>query len=390
MEHATVLPACDNMISPSLESTSCSSAGDFEPVSPSVLSRGAAPLLPLVSAFSGKQPRGSCLDRLVPDLPPADFIKHALSVTVHPMAQPCPLPSRLVNTIVSAAKLAEDLVAHRWELFETVLEKHYELSAARKAWRASLSGDLLTLFGSWDFPLFQRLLDEAGYEDRHLLHDISRLPLIGLAPFSGVLSPKSVHATVSLSEFWSNVPQRNVEVLNRVGPTGDTELDRRASDKTHEEFALGLMDGPYNSLEECPGQYKVLVRRKPRWQSGDVRNIDDCSENGINETFESNETYKPAGIDHHVSAIKLWEVSLPGVKLHGFVADLWKHFRQIGIGLNLVVVFWCHNSGTRRFGRLRGLPFWSCRLCPRLCAPSNGNLCTFATSFARACPALSR
>ena len=110
------------MITPFLESTSCSSAGDFEPVSPSVLPRGAAPLLPLVSAFSGKQPRGSCFDRLVPDLPPADFIKHALSVTVHPMAQPCPLPSRLVNTIVSAAKLAEDLVAHRWKLFETVLK----------------------------------------------------------------------------------------------------------------------------------------------------------------------------------------------------------------------------------------------------------------------------
>ena len=99
------------------------------------------------------------------------------------------------------------------------------------------------------------------------------------------------------------------------------------------------------------------MRRKPRWQSGDVRNIDDCSENGINETFESNETYKPAGVDHHVSAIKQWEASLPGVKLHGFVADLWKHFRQIGIGLNLVVVFGCHNSGTRRFGRLRGCPF---------------------------------
>ena len=71
------------------------------------------------------------------------------------------------------------------------------------------------------------------------------------------------------------------------------------------------------------------MRRKPRW------------------TFESKETYKPPGIDHHVSAIKQWEASLPGVKLHGFVADLWIHFRQIGIGLNLIVVFWCHNSGSR-------------------------------------------
>ena len=44
------------------------------------------------------------------------------------------------------------------------------------------SGDSLALFGSWDFPLFQRLMDEAGYEDKHLLQDISCLPLIGPAP----------------------------------------------------------------------------------------------------------------------------------------------------------------------------------------------------------------
>ena len=182
LEGAPVLPACDNMITPSLESTSCSSAGISEPVPPSVLSRGNAPLLPFVSAFSGKQPRGSSFHRLVPDLPPDDFIKHALSVTVHPMARPCPIPTRLVDTIVSAAKLADNLVAHRWTLFQIVLEKQHELSAARKTWRASLSGDSLALFGSWDFPLFQRLLDEAGYEDKHLLYDISCLPLTGVAP----------------------------------------------------------------------------------------------------------------------------------------------------------------------------------------------------------------
>ena len=151
------------MIPPSLESTSCSSAGIFELV----------PLLPFVSAFSGKQARGSSFDRLVPGLPPADFIKHVLSVAVHRMGRPCPLPTRLVDTIVTAAKLADNLVAHRWSLFQIVLRKHHELSAARKTWRASLSGDSLALFGSWDFPLFQRLMDEAGYEDKHLLHDIS-------------------------------------------------------------------------------------------------------------------------------------------------------------------------------------------------------------------------
>ena len=204
----------------------------FRTCASNCLSRGTAPLLPLVSGFSGKQPRGSSFDRLVPDLPPVDFIKHVLSVAVHPMARPCPLPSRLVNTIMTAAKLAENLVAHRWKLFETVLEKHHELSAARNTWRASLSGDSLAYLGVGTFPLpFSALDGRSWLRGKHLLHDISSLPLIGLAPVSGVLSPKSVHATVSLSEFWSKVPQRNVEVFNRVGPTGDTKLRAGSSRK---------------------------------------------------------------------------------------------------------------------------------------------------------------
>ena len=240
LEGTKVFPTCDNMITPSLESSSCTSADIFESVSPSVLSKGNAPRLSFVSAFSGKQPRGSSFHRLVPDLSPADFIKHALSVIVHPMARSCPLPTRLVDTIVTTTKLTDNLVSHRWKLFETILEKQRELSAARKAWRASLSDDSLTLFGIGIFHLFQRLMDEAGHENKHLLHDVSRLPLIGLAPFSDVLFSKSVHATVSLSEFWSKVPQRNVEVFNRVGPTGDSELDRRASENTR-----GILSWPH-------------------------------------------------------------------------------------------------------------------------------------------------
>ena len=100
------------MITPSLESTSCLNAGVVEPVLPSVLNRGNAPLLPFVSAFSGKQPRGGIFDRLVPDLPPLDFIKHALSVTVHPMARPCPLPNRLVGHHCFGSKSLLVILSH--------------------------------------------------------------------------------------------------------------------------------------------------------------------------------------------------------------------------------------------------------------------------------------
>ena len=37
------------------------------------------------------------------------------------MARTCPLPTRLVDTIVTAAKLADNLVAQRWSLFQIVL-----------------------------------------------------------------------------------------------------------------------------------------------------------------------------------------------------------------------------------------------------------------------------
>ena len=278
-----------------------------------------------------------------------------------------------MNTIVSAAKLAEDLVAHRWKLFETVPKKHHELPPRAKPGGQAPRAIRPRHPAAGTF-LFSALVGRSWLRGQTLLARHLQPPSHrSFAFFLAYCHPNLCTQPFLCPSFG-----------HRVGPTGDTELDRRASDKNHEEFALGLMDGPYNSLEECPGQHKVFVRRKLRWQSGDVRNIDKCSENGINETFESNETYKPAGVDHHVSAVKLWEASLPGVKLHGFVAE------QIGIGLNLVVVFWCRNSGTRRFGKAPRLPFWSRRLCPRLCAPSNSNLCTFATSFARTCPALSR
>ena len=192
----------------------------------------------------------ACFDRLVPDLPPADFIKHALSITVHPMAQPCPLPSRLVNTIVSAAKLAEDLVAHRWKLFEIVLKNNMNfLLRAKLGGQVSLAICLRYLaVGTFLFFFFSACWTKLATRTNTCCttSPASLSPVLRL--FLALLSPKSVHSTVSLSEFWSNVPQRNVELLNRVGPTRDTELDRRASDKNTRR----ICSWPYGRTIQLP------------------------------------------------------------------------------------------------------------------------------------------
>ena len=125
------------------------------------------------------------------------------------------------------------------------------------------------------------------------------------------------------------------------------------------------MDGPYNSLEECPGQHKVLVRRKSRWQSGDVRNIDDCSESGINETFESNGSTKHLSPTRHTNLLvstttfllssfgKLPSLCLTTRVCCRFVEKLqanW-HWFQPSCGFSGAIIL------ERRFGRLRGCPF---------------------------------
>ena len=127
------------------------------------------------------------------------------------------------------------------------------------------------------------------------------------------------------------------------------------------------MEGPSVALEACPDTDNVLARRKPRWQDNDVRNIDDCSENNINATFGSYQTHRPAGVDHRVSVARLQEELSPGTCQKGFVADLWKHFRQVLVGLNLVVAFWCTRAQRVRFGRLRGSPFGAAA-CVQTCA----------------------
>ena len=221
------------------------------PVLPSVLNRGNAPLLP------GKQPRGSIFDRLVSDLPPVDFIEHALSVTVHPMARPCPLPNRLVDTIVSAAKLAGNLVAHRWSLFQIMLEKQRELSAARKTGeQVSLVFRLLYLAAGF-FPFFKACWTKLVMRTNICcttfpaflslvlrLFPVFCLPNLCTQPF---LCP-----SIGL-RFLNVMLKCSIALVLLVTPRWIVAQVT----KTHEELALGLMDGPYNSLEECPGQHKV-------------------------------------------------------------------------------------------------------------------------------------
>ena len=105
-----------------------------------------------VSVFSGNQPRGRKLGRLVPDLPPDEFLDVALHHVVHPLASPCPLPQRLLLCVQRCVALGEDLVSERWRRFAAIRQRAAALEPQREVWRRSLSPDQLRMYGHWHLP----------------------------------------------------------------------------------------------------------------------------------------------------------------------------------------------------------------------------------------------
>ena len=206
LEGTTVFPACDNMITPSLVA---------------VLTGWSLTCHLMISSST------HC--RLL-------FI---------PWLGPVPLPTRLVNTIVYCSKACGKSGCTPLETFRGRSQENIMNSLLRaKAWRASLSGDSLASFGSWDFPRFQRLMDEAGYEDKtSVCTTFPAFISVVLRLSSGVFFTQiCARKPFSLSEFWSTKMLKcSIALVPLVTPSWIVAQVT----KTHKEFALGLMDGSY-------------------------------------------------------------------------------------------------------------------------------------------------
>ena len=57
---------------------------------------------------------------------------------------------------------------------------------------------------------------------------------------------------VPIDHLWHDVDADNAKVLQKISSSGDEALDVAAWQKTHEEIQLGVVQGPFTSLEELP------------------------------------------------------------------------------------------------------------------------------------------
>ena len=306
---------------------------------------------------------------------------------MHPMARPCALIARLVSTIVTATKLAENLVAHRWTLFQTVLRKHHELSAVRKSWRTSLSGDSLALFGSWDFPLFQRLMDEAGCDicctaSQVFLLLVLRLSLVYCHPnlctqpflcpsfgqrFLNEMLKCWIAFGPPVTPSWI-VAQVTKHTKNSLLAHGRTIRLPRSVSWTAQSFSA--QETPL--AERRCSQYWRLLRERDQRGIWVQRDIQACRYWSPRFCYQSMGSFPPWC---QVTRFCCGPVET-------LQAD-W-HQSELNRGL-LVSQLWFSE-----IWKAPRLPFLGCHLCPRLCSPSYGSLRTLATSFARSCAALSR
>ena len=259
------------MITPSLESTSCLNAGIVEPVLPSVLNRGNA-------LFCPSCPLSRENSHVVAFL--TDWCQICLlliSSNTHCQLQCIPWLGLVLFQIGwwtplfrqrSLLEILSHIVGHSSKLCWK--NNVNSLLRAKLGEQVSLVIPL-ALFGSWDFHLFQRLLDEAGYEDKHLLHDISCLLSLVLRLFPAYCLPNLCTQPCLCPSFGLRCLNAMLKCSIALVLLVTSSWIVAQVTKHTKSLPLASWTGPYNSLEECPGEYKVLVRRKPRWQSGDVR-----------------------------------------------------------------------------------------------------------------------
>ena len=92
------------------------------------------------------------------------------------------------------------------------------------------------------------------------------ISMLGWAPSAEGLMERVRIPESSIDEFLTERESRNAKILKAVKSIGDGELDEEAYKKTLEERDLGVLRGPYSSMEELPLEDIALVPRHGIWE----------------------------------------------------------------------------------------------------------------------------
>ena len=161
------------------------------------------------------------------------------------------------------------------------------------------------------------------------------LPMLGWTPAATGLLPRISGPQMTIQEWEDHRDERNAKILRSLGPSGDDELDKKTYEISCEERALGVMEGPFQSLADLPFSEVGIVPRKGIWEMhGDAmtakaRGIDNMLMGEQNATVGTLSAHRPTDPDGLVAQCRAVESRYPNHTLSGWPSDFKKAYKQI-------------------------------------------------------------
>ena len=299
---------------------------------------------------------------------PLDFVEQAVRAG-HPRSFAVHLPAEVVRVLEENVSdedfaLAKKRVAYlcRWT------KRAQELGAEEQNLKKAMPGHQCCLLQRKRLLVFQEMLDDLGYPDKHLTRDLAAgFPLSGWLEPSGVFPRAVKRPQYSVDTLRVLAKGLNASILAQLENADDRDAtNQQAWRQTLEEIEKG-----YVWLDEDADPSKhALAKRFGLNQKNKVRVIDDCTVGGLNKTIGVVEKYRIHAMDE-ISAYLAWMLTRcqarcqdsngSSFQLLGRTFDLKAAYKQFGVNLSdrdlLRIAVRDTDCGRVRFLGINSLPF---------------------------------
>ena len=301
-----------------------------------VPSRGRALGANAAAGVTGRQPAGHALPSLIAGSPgtPGDHVRAALAVSPLASLVNAAVPPTAKALISETIRDPAAMVLRRRTAIAAFRAVAVKLAPYRKKWSENLPPG--SPARALNLPLLHILVKRNGYVDSSIVDDMALgMPIAGEIGVTGALKPRERPAETTLEEWTRGVPERNKEVIDRVGRFRNSTMGPECWEKTRKEIDDGWLTHPVpltpviaESICLSPRfaipEYRGAGQRK-------VRIIDDLRASGVNAVTSMRDTAVPDSLDCVLALEVYFRLASPGCVLKAASTDFCHAYKTIGI-----------------------------------------------------------
>jgi hypothetical protein len=239
---------------------------------------------------------------------PSSFVEKAKEL-IHPMDMPAPLPDVILENIAwNLSKSTKEVSAFTLETIRRMKNLSLELKGRDEQLKRQAPPEILPIIKSKNVALLEYYMNKLNWPDKDLVNDLLYgIPLSGTVKPTKIFPPKVKTATITTEQLRASAKWCRKAILQKVGPSGDHDLDVTVWKQMEEECLKGWCRGPFDEqqITDLIGSDQwTCNRRFGLRQSAKVRDIDDYSESSVNDSITTLEKLDLHTVDDALSVLK--------------------------------------------------------------------------------------